>query len=75
MQNIINEYIGGLKLGRKQYYKNMTVFALLSDYNANSDYLTLDEALSGNFNRRGRKGRRWFSSGAQGGSTNRTGWS
>ncbi len=48
MQNIINEYIGGLKLGRKQSYKNLTVFALLSDYNADSDYLTLDEALSGN---------------------------
>jgi hypothetical protein len=48
MQNIITEYIGGLKLGRKQSYKNMTIFALLSDYNANSDYLTLDEALSGN---------------------------
>ena len=48
MQNIINEYIGGLKLGRKQCYKNLTVFALLSDYNADSDYLTLDEALSGN---------------------------
>jgi hypothetical protein len=48
MQHIINEYIGGLKLGRKQSYKNLTVFALLSDYNADSDYLTLDEALSGN---------------------------
>jgi hypothetical protein len=48
MQNIINEYIGGLKLGRKQSYKNLTVFALLSDYNADSDYLTLDEALTGN---------------------------
>jgi hypothetical protein len=48
MQNIINEYIGGLKLGRKQCYKNLTVFALLSDYDADCDYLTLDEALSGN---------------------------
>jgi hypothetical protein len=48
MQNIINEYIGGLKLGRKQSYKNMTVFALLSDYDADCDYLTLDEALSDN---------------------------
>jgi hypothetical protein len=48
MQNIINEYIGGLKIGRKQSYKNLTVFALLSDYATNLDYLTLDEALSGN---------------------------
>jgi hypothetical protein len=47
MQNIINDYIGGLKIGRKQSYKNLTVFALLSDYNADSDYLTLDEALAG----------------------------
>ena len=48
MQDTINEFIGGLKLGRKQSYKNLTVFALLSDYNADSDYLTLDEALGKN---------------------------
>jgi hypothetical protein len=48
MHNIINEYIGGLMLGRKQSYKNLTVFALLSDYAANLNYLTMDEALSGN---------------------------
>jgi hypothetical protein len=47
MQKIINEYIGGLKLGRKQSYKNLIVFALLSDYKADTDYLTLDEALAG----------------------------
>jgi hypothetical protein len=47
MQNIISEYIGGLKLGRKQSYQNLTVFALLSDYNVDTDYLTLDEALAG----------------------------
>jgi hypothetical protein len=47
MQHIINEYIGGLKLGRKQSYKNLTVFALLSDYAVDSAYLTLDEALAG----------------------------
>jgi hypothetical protein len=46
MQDIINQYIGGLKIGRKQSYKNLTVFALLSDYGANLDYLTLDEALA-----------------------------
>jgi flavodoxin len=48
MQDTINEFIGGLKLGRKQSYRNLTVFALLSDYEADFDYLTLDEALSGN---------------------------
>ncbi|MGD2096094.1 MAG: hypothetical protein PVG35_00845 [Desulfobacterales bacterium] len=47
MQHTINEYIGSLKLGRKQSYKNLTVFALLSDYAAHADYLTLDEALAG----------------------------
>jgi hypothetical protein len=46
MQPIINQYIGGLKLGREQSYKNLTVFALQSDYAANLDYLTLDEALA-----------------------------
>jgi len=46
MQSIISEFIGGLKLGRRQSYKNLTVFALLSDYAANLDYLTLDEALA-----------------------------
>jgi hypothetical protein len=48
MQDIINEFIGGLKLGRKQSYKNLTVFALLSDYGVDLNYLTLDESLSGN---------------------------
>jgi hypothetical protein len=48
MQDIINEFIAGLKLGRKKSYRNLTMFALLSDYSADFDYLTLDEALSGN---------------------------
>jgi hypothetical protein len=47
MQQLINQYIGGLKLGRKQTFQNLTVFALLSDYSADTDYLTLDEALAG----------------------------
>ena len=46
MQHIINQYVGGLKLGRRQSFKNLTVFALLSDYAADLDYLTLDEALA-----------------------------
>jgi hypothetical protein len=48
MEQLIQEFLTGLKLGRKQSYKNLTVFALLSDYAANLNYLTLDEALSGN---------------------------
>jgi hypothetical protein len=46
MQQIINQYIGGLKLGREQSYKNLTFFPLLANYAANLDYLTLDEALA-----------------------------
>ena len=46
MEQLINQYIGGLKLGRRQFFKNLTVFALLSDYAANLDYCTLDEALA-----------------------------
>ena len=46
MQKIINEFIGDLKLGRRQYYKNLAVFALLSDYTTDLNYLTLDEALA-----------------------------
>jgi hypothetical protein len=69
MQDIINEFIGGLKIGRKQSCRNLTVFALLSDYSADFDYLTLDEALS--LSKRTKTGRcrssRW--------STNRTAWS
>ena len=48
MERLIHEYLSGLKLGRKQSYRNLTVFALLSDYALDLDYLTLDEALSGN---------------------------
>jgi len=32
MEQLIQEFLTGLKLGRKQSYKNLTVFALLSDY-------------------------------------------
>ena len=28
MQQLIHQYIGGLKLGRKQSFKNLAVFAL-----------------------------------------------
>jgi hypothetical protein len=48
MEQLIHEFLAGLKLGRKQSHRNLIVFALLSDYAADLDYLTLDEALSGN---------------------------
>jgi len=45
MQEIIKEYLEKAKVGRKQVYKNMAVFPLLSDYSLISDYILLDEAL------------------------------
>jgi hypothetical protein len=46
MQEVIREYLEMAKVGRKQVYKNMAVFPLLSDYSLVSDYILLDEALS-----------------------------
>ena len=48
MQDIIKEYLEQVKVGRKQSFKNLTVYPLLSTYSVPLDYLTLDEALSGN---------------------------
>jgi hypothetical protein len=45
MQNIINEYLGQAKVGRKQSYKNLAIYPLLSTYSAALDYILLDEAL------------------------------
>jgi hypothetical protein len=45
MQNLIKEYIDGITIGKGQSYKNLTVFPLVSDYQLDLDYLTLDEAL------------------------------
>ena len=45
MQEVIKEYLEKAKVGRKQVYKNMAVFPLLSDYSLISDYILLDEAL------------------------------
>lgn len=45
MHEIIREYLDMAKVGRKQVYKNMAVFPLLSDYSLASDYILLDEAL------------------------------
>ena len=46
MEDIIRTYIEGLKIGKKQFYKNLAMFPLLSTYDTRLDYLTLDEALS-----------------------------
>ncbi len=47
MEKIIETYLGQAKVGRKQSYKNLAVFPLLSPYAVPADYLTLDEALTG----------------------------
>jgi hypothetical protein len=47
MEPVIKEYLGQIKIGRKQSYKNLALFPLLSEYEAALDYLTLDEAFAG----------------------------
>ncbi len=45
MQTIIKEYLEQAKVGRKQSYKNMAVYPLLSTYAIALEYHFLDEAL------------------------------
>ena len=45
MQNIIKGYMKQAKVGRKQSYKNMAVYPLLSTYDIALEYSFLDEAL------------------------------
>jgi hypothetical protein len=45
MQNLIKQYIEGIDIGGAQFYKNLAVFPLVSDYALDLNYLTLDEAL------------------------------
>jgi hypothetical protein len=45
MEEVIREYLGSAKFGRKQVYKNMAVFPLLLEYSFALEYLLLDEAL------------------------------
>lgn len=46
MEEIINNCLELAKIGRKQSYKNLALFPLLSTYSLDLDYLLLDEALS-----------------------------
>ena len=46
MQSIITQYLEQTKVGRKQSYKNLALFPLLSTYSVGFSYLLLDEALS-----------------------------
>ncbi|MGD2270213.1 MAG: hypothetical protein PVI06_07435 [Desulfobacterales bacterium] len=46
MQDLLINYLEQLQIGRKQSYKNLAVYPLLSEYAVTLDYLTLDEAMS-----------------------------
>ena len=45
MQEMLNNYLGQVKIGRKQSHKNLDVFPLLLSNGGSLDYLLLDEAL------------------------------
>ncbi len=48
MEEVIKKYLGDIKTGSMQSYKNLAMFPLLSSNNAMADYLMLDEALKEN---------------------------
>ena len=48
MEEVIKAYLELAKLGRKQTFRNLAIFPLLSTYSLDLDYLLLDEALSEN---------------------------
>jgi hypothetical protein len=43
---IIQNYLKGTKVGRKQSHQNLAIFPLLSGHSIGLDYITLDEALT-----------------------------
>ncbi|HIJ35860.1 MAG TPA: hypothetical protein HPP59_01105 [Deltaproteobacteria bacterium] len=45
MDTVIKDYLEQLKVGRKQFYKNLAIYPLLSTYASGLEYLLLDEAL------------------------------
>ena len=47
MDTVIKNYLEQLKVGRKQSYKNLALYPLLSTYSVGLEYLLLDEALNG----------------------------
>jgi hypothetical protein len=48
MDTVIKNYLEQLKIGRKQSYKNLALYPLLSTYSLDFEYLMLDEALNEN---------------------------
>ena len=45
MEKIITDFLGQFKIGRKQSFKNLSMYPLLSNYRITFNYFTLDEAL------------------------------
>jgi hypothetical protein len=45
MDQKIQEFLEGIKVGTKQNHKNMTLYCLLAAKEADTDFITLDEAL------------------------------
>ena len=48
MDTVIKNYMEQMKVGRKQSYKNLALYPLLSTYSVGLEYLLLDEALREN---------------------------
>ena len=46
MDTVVKNYLEQIKVGRKQSYKNLALYPLLSTYFSELEYLLLDEALS-----------------------------
>ncbi len=45
MQEVLQGYLNEVKIGRRQSFRNLAMFPLLSTYSVDLDYLLLDEAL------------------------------
>jgi len=46
MDTVIKNYLEQIKVGRKQSYKNLSLYPLLSAYSSGLEYVLLDEALT-----------------------------
>ena len=45
METVLQDFFKIVEIGRKQAYKNMVMYPVLSDYSTDLDYLLLDEAF------------------------------
>jgi hypothetical protein len=46
MENTLAPFLADITIGPEQQYKNMVVFAFLTDQEATVEFITLDEALA-----------------------------